>query len=108
MHTKAHWVTFVHEATEEYYELDNRGNLIKKDKTVSPHHSKSIDQENNNLICSTPSKTDDDFISPAIILGDSDVVFPEHPIDMDLISLDLNVSILDFDSSTMLNTDLDI
>lgn len=37
-HTKAKWITYTSDGTEKFYELDEKGRLIKKGLNLSPHH----------------------------------------------------------------------
>lgn len=38
-HTKAKWITYISEGTEKYYELDEKGRIIKEGRNISPHHT---------------------------------------------------------------------
>ncbi|EAX81925.1 hypothetical protein TVAG_022860 [Trichomonas vaginalis G3] len=38
-HTRAKWITYTSEGTEKYYELDDKGRLVKTDNLLAPHHT---------------------------------------------------------------------
>ena len=48
MHTKAKWVTFIDNGSELFFKLDDKGNLIKTGKEITPDHSIPVIQMESN------------------------------------------------------------
>ncbi|EAX95718.1 hypothetical protein TVAG_123090 [Trichomonas vaginalis G3] len=78
-HTKAKWITYSSEGTEKYYELDEKGRIIKEGRNISPHHTLPFEQQNKVITTPKLIREEKEFIPRVILPFFNMVTFQKFP-----------------------------
>ena len=85
-HTKAKWVTFTNDGKELFFELDDKGNIIREGKSLIPHHTNIVGETQD----AVPTKESPQTPLPVVIKIDFPV--SAEPIDFEpMLQIDFNM-----------------